>query len=134
MALAIYKHYRWLLKHGGVKQFEDEWKCGKHLQPCHVNCTKGVRCTGQTNWIAFINFGGQIIGYGCILLTEGIGALVCTGAVAVIVTVLDQVLDKANAKNKGAAAFRNGVVTAGPFIATFLKEVFKKWATEGDGE
>jgi hypothetical protein len=133
MALAIYKHYRWVFKNGGVKQFEDEWKCGKNKQPCHVDCTKGVRCSGKTNWIALINLGGQIVGYGCILLTEGIGALVCTGFTAVVVTVLDQVVDKANAKDKGAAAFRNGLVSAGPFIVTFLKQVFTKAATEGDG-
>ena len=135
MALAIDRHYGWLLKHGGAKQFADLWKCGaKPLQPCHPDCLRHKPCQGITDWIPFINFGGQLVGYGCILLTEGIGALICSGATATIVTVLDQVLSKSNAKDKGAQAFKNGLSTAGPFLVGLVKEILKKLAyTEGNG-
>jgi hypothetical protein len=134
MAAAVDRHYRWLFKHGGVKQFENEWKCGKRLQPCHVDCAKGVRCSGITDWIGLVNLLGYIANGACILLTDGVGLLVCTGVTAVITTVIDAVLTKANSKDKGAAAFTNGLVSAGPFLLSFLKMIFKHWATQGGGE
>jgi hypothetical protein len=135
IAQAIYQHYHWVHKHGGIRQLVKLWHCGTTSQPCPYDCPKHKPCKkAPTSWIGFVDFMGQLAQYGCALITGFVAGLICFGSVALVTTIFDQVMSPAKHKNLGADLFTKGLNSIGPFLVAYLKHVFdSKEAVAGDG-
>jgi hypothetical protein len=72
-----------------------------------------------------VDFYGDIAQGGCIIATDGIGAVVCQGAAAAVQTAVDALLAKGRIHHRILEAWKNAFITTAPFGVSLIKELFK---------